>query len=164
MSDSSDHDESRRTVLKKSVAGASIVTGGLIASSGSGAALDTNLLDDGTDIIEIGDIEVDVEELDVLAEGDGSGSELVTVEGRGEYAFVVFADDITLEHGNVDLTVDDTSFSDSRAFYVEGSVDGDSPVDVEQYVEFVVEGVEMIATDVLGTDVDVFLDADEEDS
>ena len=140
-----------------------MVAGGMIANSGSVAALDTELLDD-TDVLEIGTIEVDTADLEVLAEGDGSSCEGVTVEGRGEYAFVVFADAVTVKYGDVDITVDETSVSDSRAFYIEGSVDGDSDVDAEKYVEFVVEGVEMIASDVLGTDVDVFLDADEEDA
>ena len=164
MSGDETRGESRRTVLKKGAVGAGAVAGGLVATGGSGAALDTDDLSDLSGIVEIGDVEVDLEEVDVLSEGDGSDDELVTVRGRGEYAFVVFADDITLEHGNVSITVADTSISDSRAFYIEGTVDADSPVDAEQYVAFVVEGVEMIATDVLGTDVDVFLDADEEDA
>lgn len=158
-------DESRRTVLKKSAVGASLVAGGLIASSGSAAADDgDDCLCDLPGVIEIGDVDVDLTDVEVLEEGDSSSDTLIRVEGRGEYAFAVFADDITVEYGDVDITVADTTISDSDEFYVEGSVDADSDVDAEQYVEFVVEGVEMIAADVLGTDVDVFLDGDQANS
>lgn len=162
MSHDSNSTTSRRTILKTSAAGAGIVAAGVITNSAAIAALDTGDLDGKT--IDFGSETVELGDLDVLVDSSGTGDEHVAVEGKGEYAIVVFADDVVVEHGDVTVTIAETELSDSRAFYLEGSVDTDSDVDAKRYVEFVVDGVEMIATDVLGTDVDVFLNADEEDA
>jgi hypothetical protein len=132
MSDNSPLTDTRRNVLKKGAATASLLAGGTLAASGSAAA---------------------------------SQSQLLTVEGYGEYQIQLYADDIRDPYDQDGITLSvveyETVYDDINADYlwaIEGEVRGTIDDDGEDWEALDIYGFDELQFGPLNDDVTAELD------